>query len=80
MFRDFIDATATVMLNDNDEEMVVRFQRRAHNPLLVRADFARTDVRIPWLGGKRLQLIHDILLGPDGSVGIQVRKNLAQCK
>jgi hypothetical protein len=36
---------------------VVRFQKRAHNPLLVAAGFDKTDVAIPWLGGKRLRLV-----------------------
>jgi hypothetical protein len=34
-----------------------RFQKRAHNPLLVAAAFDTTDVAIPWLGGKRLRLV-----------------------
>ena len=54
LFRDFIDATASVRLTER--EVVVRFQRRAHNPLLIAAGFDRTDVVIPWLGGKRLRL------------------------
>jgi transposase len=52
LFRDFIDATATV---DIDAKHIhVQFQKRAHNPLLATAGFARTDLRIPWLGNKRL--------------------------
>jgi Transposase DDE domain len=54
LFRDFIDATATIEV---DERAVwVHFQKRAHNPLLLAADFNKTDIRIPWLGNKRLQL------------------------
>jgi hypothetical protein len=54
LFRDFIDATATIEV---DERAVwVHFQKRAHNPLLLAADFNKTDTRIPWLGNKRLQL------------------------
>jgi hypothetical protein len=52
LFRDFVDATATVDIGDNDID--VRFQKRAHNPLLLAADFAYTDARISWLDGKRL--------------------------
>jgi hypothetical protein len=55
IFRDFIDATAVVTLTETD--IVVHFQRRAHNPLLIAAGFDRTDVRVPWLGRKRLQFI-----------------------
>ena len=39
-----------------ESDVVVRFQKRAHNPLLVAAGFDTTDVAIPWLGGKRLRL------------------------
>jgi hypothetical protein len=52
LFRDFIDATATI---DLDERAInVRYQKRAHNPLLLAAGFDKTDIRIPWLG-KRLR-------------------------
>jgi hypothetical protein len=54
IFRDFIDATAVIRVTD--KEVVVRFQRRAHNPLLLAAGFAQTDVPIPWLGKKRLRI------------------------
>jgi DDE family transposase len=55
LFRDFVDATAT--LDITDTEILVRFQKRAHNPLLVVAGFDKTDVPIPWLGRKRLRLV-----------------------
>lgn len=52
LFRDFIDASATI---DIDERSInVRFQKRAHNPLLLAAGLDKTDVRVPWLGNKRL--------------------------
>jgi hypothetical protein len=55
LFRDFIDATARIEI---DERAVrVHFQKRAHNPLLVAAGFGKTEVRIPWLRNKRLQLM-----------------------
>jgi hypothetical protein len=62
LFRDFIDATA--LIHVTDKEVVVRFQRRAHNPLLLAAGFAQTDVPIPWLGKKRLRI--DLGQGPVG--------------
>jgi hypothetical protein len=55
IFRDFIDATASVHISE--DEILVRFQKRAHNPLLIAAGFHETDIRVPWLGGRRLQLI-----------------------
>ena len=54
IFRDFVDATAQVSIEEHAIE--VRFQKRAHNPLLLAADFAKRDVPIPWLGNKRLRL------------------------
>jgi hypothetical protein len=53
LFLDFIDANATISLDERT--VVVRFQKRAHNPLLVAAAFDKTDIRIPWLGNRRLQ-------------------------
>jgi hypothetical protein len=55
LFRDFIDATATVTIHQQTIE--VRFQKRAHNPLLLAAGYDRIDLRIPWLQNKRLQLV-----------------------
>lgn len=55
LFRDFIDATATVTLGET--EVVVRFQRRAHNPLLLAAGFDKTRVKVPWLGDKSLHFV-----------------------
>jgi hypothetical protein len=53
LFLDFIDASATISLDERT--MVVRFQKRAHNPLLIAAGFDNTDVRVPWIGNRRLQ-------------------------
>ena len=55
LFRDFIDASAAVTITE--DEILVRYQRRAHNPLLVAAGFDQTDIRIPWLGNKRLRVL-----------------------
>jgi hypothetical protein len=55
IFRDFIDTTASVHISE--DEIIVRFHKRAHNPLLIAAGFHKTDIRVPWLGGKRLQLV-----------------------
>jgi hypothetical protein len=55
LFQDCIDATASIEI---DERAIwVQFQKRAHNPLLVAAGFDKTDIRIPWLGNKRLQFL-----------------------
>ena len=55
LFRDLIDASAEVSITA--DEIVVRFQKRAHNPLLIAAGFDRTDDVVPWLGRKRLRLV-----------------------
>lgn len=54
IFRDLVNATASVMIGEKD--ILVTFQKRAHNPLLLAAEFDKTDVRVPWLGNKRLFL------------------------
>jgi hypothetical protein len=54
LFRDLIQASASITIEE--ERIVVRFQRRAHNPLLIAAGFDQTDVVVPWLGRKRLHL------------------------
>ena len=55
IFRDLIDASATVRITE--DQVQVRYQKRAHNPLLIAAGFHKTDVPIPWLQGRRLRLI-----------------------
>jgi hypothetical protein len=55
LFQDFVDAAAKVKITES--EIVMRFQNRAHNPLLVAAGFDRTDTVIPWLGDRQLQLV-----------------------
>jgi hypothetical protein len=39
------------------DEISVRYQKRAHNPLLLAAGFDKIDAQIPWLGGRRLRLV-----------------------
>jgi transposase len=55
LFRDFVNATAAVTITA--AEIQIRFQRRAHNPLLIAAGFDQTDVAIPWLNKKQLRFI-----------------------
>jgi len=55
IFRDLVDTTATVTLTDT--EILVHFQKRAHNPLLLAAGFATASAPVPWLGGKKLRLV-----------------------
>lgn len=53
IFRDLIDATAQITISNN--EILVRFHKRAHNPLLISAGFANMNIQIPWLGMKRIK-------------------------
>jgi hypothetical protein len=55
LFRDFIDAHATIDIGQR--EVTVRFQKRAHNPLLLKAGFDNKHPAIPWLGSKKLNLV-----------------------
>ena len=55
LFTDFVDAAAQIHIGSRAIE--VRFQKRAHNPYLLAADFDKTDQVIPWLGKKRLRLV-----------------------
>jgi transposase len=55
IFRDLVDATARVHVDK--KEIVVRFQKRAHNPLLKAAGFEETEATIPWLKRKRLRIV-----------------------
>ena len=49
LFRDFVDATAEVEVKESS--IVVRYQKRAHNPSLIAAGFDTTDVAIPGWDG-----------------------------
>jgi transposase len=53
LFQDLVDATARVEIDQ--KEIVVQFQKRAHNPLLIAAGFDAMDLRVPWLGRKRMR-------------------------
>lgn len=55
LFRDFVDATATVDIST--EAVTVRFQKRAHNPLLLNGGFDKKQVKVPWLDNRDLRLV-----------------------
>ncbi|MEZ6100239.1 MAG: hypothetical protein R3E01_14820 [Pirellulaceae bacterium] len=55
LFRDFVDATAQIIIED--KHVVVQFQKRTHNPLLMAAGFPSKEPKIPWLGNRKLQLV-----------------------
>lgn len=53
IFRNFIHAAARITIDDN--HVHVQYQKRAHNPMLIKAGFADQTVNIPWLGNKILR-------------------------
>ena len=42
-----------------DEEIIVRFDRRSHNPILREAALDREAGPIPWLQGRRIRFAFD---------------------
>jgi hypothetical protein len=52
IFHDLVSGTGQVEITAND--IFIHLQHRAHNPLLIAADFPQTDIPVPWLGAKRL--------------------------
>lgn len=55
IFRDLVDATATVSIGPR--EITVRYQKRAHNPLLIAAGFDKIESAIPSWEGRKLRLV-----------------------
>jgi hypothetical protein len=55
MFRDFVDATAYISITK--KHIAVKFQKRAHNPLLIAAGFDKMDLKIPWLENKKFRIV-----------------------
>lgn len=53
IFRDFIDAVATVTISA--DKVVVKFQKKAHNPYLINCGFAAEKCLIPWWDKKILE-------------------------
>lgn len=51
--RKFLNCSGSITIDR--QEILVSFNRRAHNPLLMAAGFAEKQVRVPWLGGYLLR-------------------------
>jgi hypothetical protein len=54
IFRDLIDMPADV--NITDDEVIVRFHRRAHLPIIIASGLLDKPVRVPWWFGISLRL------------------------
>ena len=52
IFRNLLDVSARVIVGD--DEVVVRLDKRAHNPYLVASGLAETPTLMPWFGNKKL--------------------------
>jgi len=52
IFRNLLDLSASV--NITDDEVLVKYPKRAHNPYLVSSGLADTSTPMPWFGGKKL--------------------------
>jgi transposase len=55
IFRDLIDMPADVAITDN--EIRVRFHRRAHLPIVLASGLIDKPVAVPWWNGRRLRLV-----------------------
>ncbi len=55
IFRDFVDATAQISIEE--KEILVHFQKRAHNPLLIAVGIQNTNIAVPWWGGRHLRIL-----------------------
>lgn len=54
IYRDFVQASARITVTPHTVE--VKFGKRAHDPYLLAAGFADTDIPVPWWQGRRLRL------------------------
>ena len=54
LFRNFIKAPADITISEQAIE--VRLGRRANNPFLLNASYDKTDIAVPWLDNRRLQI------------------------
>ena len=55
IFRDLIDMPADVAITEN--EIRVRFHRRAHLPIVLASGLIDKPVTVPWWNGRRLRLV-----------------------
>ena len=54
IFRHFIRGKGQVTVTA--DEILVRYPKRAHNPLLRRVPWSKLPQRVSWLGNRRLRL------------------------
>src|SRR6266571_7680420 len=52
IFRNLLDVSATLTIQE--QKVIVKLDKRAHNPFLVSSGLADKPTPMPWFGGKRL--------------------------
>jgi hypothetical protein len=55
IFRDLIDMPAAITISE--EEVVARFHRRAHLPIVLSSGLLDRPISVPWWGGRPLRMI-----------------------
>ena len=55
IFRDLIDMPADVAITD--QEITVRFHRRAHLPIVLASGLFNNPIAVPWWNGRQLRLV-----------------------
>src|ERR1700756_2150189 len=55
IFRDLIDMPADVAITD--DEITLRFHRRAHLPIVLASGLFNKPVKVPWWSGRALRLL-----------------------
>ena len=55
--RSFVETAGAVRVED--EKIIVRLDRRSHNPILREAALDREAAPIPWLGDRRIRFAFD---------------------
>jgi len=53
LYRRFVETGGVIKITD--DAIIVRFDKRSHNPILREAALDRQPVPIPWLGNRRLE-------------------------
>jgi hypothetical protein len=55
LFRKFVDTPGHIEIAAN--RVIVRLNKRAHNPVLKEAGLTQPTRAVPWLGGRHVQLV-----------------------
>ncbi len=56
LYRRFVETAGTVTIQN--DQLIVAFDRRSHNPILREAALDRGSVPIPWLGHRKIEFAY----------------------